>query len=96
VLSPGAKRIAVHILPAIHLCICLATALGAFDNEWGSWFVVFLIDFPASILGLFLANVLPQALAFVAVGTTWWYLLSIAVLRFLGSGWRQTHGRGPG
>ncbi len=96
-LSAHGRRIAIHVLPAAHLCLCTIAQLGVFPppNEWGPWFIVFSVDFPASMLASRLDGVPPVA-AYATVGTLWWYLLSAAALRFLGTQWRQTHGRGPG
>jgi hypothetical protein len=87
----------VWVLPVAHLSLCVTAQLGVFPprNEWGPWFIVFAVDFPASILAGHL-DAVPPILAYGAVGTLWWYLLSRAALAFLATSWRQTHGRGPG
>lgn len=68
-------------LPLAHIALCVATLLGSSEGSWG-WFVVFLADFPFSILVLPVANVVGPFPAFVTLGSLWWYGLS-RVLLFL-------------
>lgn len=64
-------------LPALHACLCVATRGGLLPSEgsWG-WFVIFLIDFPFSILLLPLQNIADPLLVFGILGSAWWYLIS--------------------
>jgi hypothetical protein len=72
--SPG-----VLVLPALHLCLCLAVALGLLpSSEWSNWFIVFLVDFPVSILFLMM-DPIPPIVSFGLLGTAWWYVLSATV-----------------
>jgi hypothetical protein len=69
----------VLVLPGLHLCLCLAVALEILPrSEWSNWFVVFLVDFPISILFLMMQGV-PPILSFGILGTAWWYLLGAIV-----------------
>ena len=65
------------VLPALHLCLCVATRIGllASEGSW-AWFLVFLIDFPFSILLLPLLKIADPLLVFGLLGTTWWFLIS--------------------
>jgi hypothetical protein len=79
--STGRKvplRLAAELtLPAAHLCLCLAIEFGVYQAEgsW-AWFLVFLTDFPLSILLLPFANRAGYLVVFGVAGTLWWYLLS--------------------
>ncbi len=65
------------VLPVLHLCLCLAIALDIYASE-GSWagFLLYLIDYPFSILLLPAANVAGYLLVFGVGGTMWWYVIS--------------------
>jgi hypothetical protein len=73
----GVRLAAQLALPAAHLCLCLAVELGVYGAEgsW-AWFLVFLVDFPFSILLLPAANRAGYLLVFGVAGTLWWYMLS--------------------
>jgi hypothetical protein len=74
----GRLRLAAELtLPGAHLCLCLAIGLGIYQAEgsW-AWFLVFLADFPLSIVLLPAANRAGYLLVFGVAGTLWWYLLS--------------------
>jgi hypothetical protein len=64
-------------LPVAHLCLCLAVEFGVYraEGSW-AWFLVFLIDFPLSIVLLPVANKVGYLLVFGVAGTLWWYALS--------------------
>ncbi len=72
---------AAFVLPALHLLLCIATRTGLLPSEgsW-AWFLVFLVDFPFSILLLQLLNVVDPLLVFGILGTLWWYLVSRLLL----------------
>jgi hypothetical protein len=61
---------AIFLLPALHLCLCLAIQIGLIPNsvEWGVWFYIFLLDFPASVLSLFLGYIALPFIAFRGLG----------------------------
>jgi hypothetical protein len=65
------------VLPALHLCLCVATRVGmlAAEGSW-AWFLVFLVDFPFSILLLPLLKIADPLLVFGLLGTAWWFLIS--------------------
>ena len=44
-------------------------------SEWSNWFIVYLIDFPVSIIPLLL-HPIPPLVSFGVVGTAWWYFLA--------------------
>ena len=71
------KVVITLILPLLHLGLCMAISLGLIELEgsW-AWFMVFLVDFPFSILLLPLAKIIGPFLAFGVMGTAWWYMLS--------------------
>ena len=73
------------ILPALHAALCIALGVGALEFE-GSWgvFLVFLIDFPFSILLTPLFAVANNLLVLGIFGTGWWYLVSRVVLYLVG------------
>jgi len=64
-------------LPVTHLFLCVATQLTPSDGSWG-WFLLFLSDFPFSVLLLPLVNVAPPAIVFGLFGTLWWYSINRA------------------
>jgi hypothetical protein len=65
------------VLPVLHVCLCVATKVGLLPSEgsWG-WFLVFLIDFPFSVVLLPLLKIADPLLVFGVLGTAWWYLIS--------------------
>src|SRR5262245_7894850 len=65
------------VLPTLHVGLCLATKAGrlAFEGSWG-WFLVFVVDFPLSILLLPFLKIADPLLVFGILGTAWWYLIS--------------------
>jgi hypothetical protein len=71
------QLIASLILPALHFLWCLAIQIGAVQPQ-GNWVFVFMVDFPASIVSLFLGSALniEPFLVFGLIGTAWWYFLS--------------------
>jgi hypothetical protein len=65
----------VFVLPGLHLCLCIAVSLDLLPpSEWSNWFIVYLIDFPVSIIPLLL-HPIPPLVGFGIVGTAWWYFL---------------------
>ena len=84
-MSRSTSRV-VYLIPAIlHLFLCIATGAGAFHSEgsW-AWFVVFLIDFPFSVLLLPALRIAPPLLVFGVLGTGWWYLITLVVVHCFG------------
>jgi len=73
------------VLPALHVCLCVATKVGllASEGSW-AWFLVFLVDFPFSILLLPLLKIADPLLVFGILGTAWWYLISRVGLHVAG------------
>lgn len=69
------------VLPALHLCLCIAIELRllASEGSW-TWFLPFLVDFPFSILLLRLENIVGPFVTFAVFGTAWWFLISSVVL----------------
>jgi hypothetical protein len=67
----------VVVLPVLHVVVCIATAarLLASEGSWG-WFLVFLIDFPFSLMLLPLLKAADPLLVFGILGTAWWYLIN--------------------
>ena len=65
------------VLPAIHLALCVYIQLSPSEGGW-SWFPVFLVDLPFSILLMFVNYIVPSPLiVFGVLGTSWWYLISV-------------------
>lgn len=64
------------ILPVLHICLCLAIQLGVLRSigSW-TWFPVFFVDFPFSIVLLPLVRIFPPFPTFLVAGTLWWYLI---------------------
>ena len=81
------------VLPILHLVWCVALQVGVLAPSEGSWtwFPVFLVDFPFSILPLMATAALPEGLAarippLVVLGipgTVWWYFLSTILVSVL-------------
>ncbi len=74
------------ILPLLHFCLCIYVAVNArgYEGSWG-WFIVFLADFPFSILLLPLQGHIPNLLTFGVLGTAWWYFVGwLAAFLFKG------------
>lgn len=63
------------ILAALHLAMCIKIHFA----PHGDWFLAFLVDFPASVLGMFLSYLTPPVVAFGIVGTLWWYYVAYFV-----------------
>ena len=69
----------LSVLPLLHLCLCSAIALG-FNKAVGgwTWFPVFLVDFPFSILLLpVLKSVSHPFIVFAIGGCLWWYFIAV-------------------
>jgi len=69
------------VAPSAHFGLCTAIALGWNSGEGGwTWFPLFLVDFPFSILLLPLLNISKQPyIVFGILGTLWWYFASIII-----------------
>ncbi len=65
----------VHLLPSLHLSLCLAYSSGAVDAGG----LMITIDHPISVLmiALEVRYHLPDLLVWGVIGTLWWYLLSL-------------------
>ena len=74
-------RLPLFVLPAVHLSLRLVIQQHPTEGSW-TWFPMFLVDFPASLLAMLLGYVLPPLAAFGIVGTVWWYQVS-KFIRFL-------------
>ena len=78
-MSRRAQHGASLVLPTLHLLWCVAIALGfvASEGSW-TWFFVFVVDFPVSLIPLMLGSVsdVGPFLLFGTVGTAWWYLIN--------------------
>jgi hypothetical protein len=82
--------IATLLLPTLHFlwCLALQTAIVAPSEGSWTWFPVFIVDFPFSILVLWAEGVLhesagvdlPPLVTFGIAGTIWWYFLSAIVV----------------
>jgi hypothetical protein len=85
-IRPPLKPVALFVLPTLHLAWCLAIETQIIPQSEGSWtwFFVFVVDFPSSILPAVVGNILdtyagislPEFVAFGITGTIWWYLVS--------------------
>jgi len=80
------RRAISLVLPALHVGLCLAAELGLLASESGSWtwFLVFLVDFPFSIVLIPLLRIAPPLLVFGILGTAWWYSISRLGIYFAG------------
>lgn len=81
---PSANRYQLFvpaIVAGLHLLLCIAIGTGIIRSEgsW-SWFIVFFIDFPFSILLLPLQNWAGPLLAFGILGSAWWFAMTWSVL----------------
>ncbi len=84
------KRLAVYILPGIHLCIALFAIVGVNIQQVPEYpsraqDALIILDMPVSLVFLALAWVAwPVAAAWlVLVGTLWWYCLSKGIARLI-------------
>lgn len=67
----------VHLLPLLHLCVCVFIGLAHLDRAWG---YMFLVDIPMSVIILAISyNFNHPLLLFGTLGTLWWYLISRAI-----------------
>ena len=77
---------ATLVLPTLHFLWCLAIQTEIVPPSEGSWtwFPVFLVDFPFSILPFMASNTLHESagidlspfVTFGITGTVWWYFVS--------------------
>ena len=69
-------------LAFLHTLLCVATQMRWIESEgsWG-WFLVFLIDFPFSIIILPVQQVLPPMIAFGVLGAVWWFFVGWLVMK---------------
>jgi hypothetical protein len=72
------------VVPSLHLLLCTAIQLQAlrYEGSW-SWFLVFLADFPLSIILMPFSERVPPIVLFGVFGTLWWFLWSRALLDFI-------------
>ena len=69
--------VALLVLPAIHLAMCVYIQLSPSEGGWW-WFPAFLVDLPFSILLMFVNYIVPSPLiVFGVLGTLWWYLIGV-------------------
>jgi hypothetical protein len=69
----------LHLLPALHICACVATDLLGLE-----WLRIAWLDFPASIPLVPLAWHYGYPLWwFGIIGTAWWYLISWLLLTLI-------------
>ena len=86
------RHVVALALPVLHVSLCVGTAVGLLGSEgsW-QWFMVFLVDFPFSIVLLPLLEIAHPLLVFGLLGTAWWYLLSR--IGIYCAGWLSAFGR---
>lgn len=60
------------------LCVLIETGVIRSEGSW-AWFVIFLIDFPFSILLLKISDLTTMFISFGILGSLWWYLISLVV-----------------
>jgi hypothetical protein len=87
------KKLWIHVLPFLHLCACVLTAIANPDSGWK---YVGLADYPVSIMevGLSMRYDVHPLLFFGIIGTAWWYLISLVVFLLFhrpGAGTRSVH-----
>lgn len=64
-------------MPSLHLCACFVFALAHLGSAWG---YMPSVDFPMSLIILFISYSFDHPLLlFGTLGTLWWYLLSRVV-----------------
>jgi hypothetical protein len=81
------RVVSTLILPGCHFLACLAIQtelLGPSEGSW-TWFPMFVVDLPFSLLLLMAGRLLPgwevaPFLLFGVAGTAWWYFLSWALV----------------
>ena len=76
----------LFVLPTLHFAWCVAIQTQIIPPSEGSWtwFFVFVVDLPFSLLPLIVGGILydsagislPEFVAFGITGTIWWYFLS--------------------
>jgi hypothetical protein len=71
--SRSATRAVALVVVCIHFALCLYISKTPAEGSW-QWFPLFVVDFPASLVALFLVR--PAISAFpiyTLVGSLWWY-----------------------
>ena len=91
---------AALVLPTLHFLWCLAIHTRVIPPSEGSWtwFPVFVVDFPFSVLSLLAADALhdslgvnvPALVVFGLTGTIWWYGLSMIVVGLVSRSLRRS------
>jgi len=76
--TPGcglrAHPLLFHLLPFLHLCICLSSAVVGKEAAYN---VLFLVDFPLSwVIMMLFAFTMDPFFPLCVLGTMWWYLVS--------------------
>jgi hypothetical protein len=77
--SPLFSRKLGLALAAIHLILVFAIYTQHFEGSWGGFFL-FVIDFPFSLIILFLSKLLNGWIAFAILGSLWWYALGMFMI----------------
>lgn len=69
-------------IAAAHVLLSCAIGLGwiVFEGSWGG-FVLFVVDFPVSLLMLFLQDRFNPFLMHAIFGTLWWFLIAWLIVR---------------
>lgn len=64
------------------LCALIVSGIYAPIGSWG-WFVVFIVDFPVSVLFLPVTDYVPTALVFLALWGAWWFTVAYMLTKWL-------------
>lgn len=74
------RLLSLLCLPFLHLLLCVTTLSGRLYEEgsW-TWFLLFWLDFPFSIVMLPLIQYVHRGLVFGILGTLWWFVLNLII-----------------
>ena len=72
------SRFLTLVMPSLHLILCISVEVTSDAGGW-KWFLVGIIDYPASAW-LKQISFLPQFITFAVFGTLWWFFISCLIL----------------
>jgi hypothetical protein len=74
---PRINRLGI-ILLVVHLVVIFWITMQEFEGSWGG-FLIFLIDFPVSVLSFAFSGYVQFIYFMAVVGSMWWYLIGLAI-----------------
>jgi hypothetical protein len=66
------------ILLAVHLAVVFWINMQNFEGSWGG-FLIFLIDFPVSLLSFAFSGYVQFIYFMAVVGSIWWYAIGLTI-----------------